>query len=108
MWDARRGRPEVPRTELDDVVAKLDGQYTVEDVESVFLCGVDMQGRAVPYASSETRKSKRPSLSRPFAFHVQPGASRNTYPSTVSALPFRSRFLEEHGRELVSRKVEPL
>ena len=45
VWDARRRRPEVARPQLDDVIAELNGQSAVDDVEGILLSGVEVQAR---------------------------------------------------------------
>lgn len=40
--DAWRCGPKVARTELDDLVAKLDAQCAIENIERVFLRRVEM------------------------------------------------------------------
>ena len=46
--DAGRSRGEVARSKLDDILAQLGCQYAFQDVERIFLCGVDVQGWAGP------------------------------------------------------------
>jgi len=48
VLDARRGRGEVARSKLYNVVSQLDCQYAFQNEEGVFLFGVEVQGRPSP------------------------------------------------------------
>ncbi len=43
MGHAGWGSCEVTRTQFNDLVAQLEGEDAVEDIERVFLCGMNMQ-----------------------------------------------------------------